>query len=109
MLQNGDMFLLRVDHAAIYELHNHTACEDPLDHMFASLKSFGTQELWDYAWALTYKHRSKNYPVLTFVQFLELLPVRDQWIELRSLIMSLLIQSLPSVKKKSDAEQVTQE
>lgn len=84
------------DHGALYELTQHAQVSDPIDFIIEAQKSkWSTCYMWELAWAFSFAHRQKTYSNLTWVQFLQLLPVGDEWVLLCLALIKLVTDGMP--------------
>lgn len=86
----------RNDHGALYELTQHAGASDPIDYIVQAMNAgWTTCYLWEFAWAFSSQHRQKTYANLTWVQFLQLLPMGDEWKEFGIRLIKLVYEGMP--------------
>lgn len=84
------------NHGALYELTQHAGASDPIAYILEAMRAdWTTCYMWELAWAFSYEHRQKTYASLSFVQFLALLPVAEEWVDLGLKLVKLVIDGLP--------------
>lgn len=102
LLLDGAPCRFVADHGALYELCQRHAIQDPLLILEGmEKKGWPMDSIWELAWALSYRHRHKNYSGLSYLEFLGLLPVSADFVEFSKLLKKTIYDCL-SIERPED-------
>lgn len=102
-LLDGVPWKFQHDHGALWEITQHAGATDPIQFFVdCQANNWITPYMWELAWAFSWRQR-QDYADMTWVKFLSLLPVGDDWHFLQLKLIDLIWAGLP--KPASQEEQ----
>lgn len=92
----------RYDHGALWEITQHAGASDPIDYLVeAQRNGWSTCYMWEIAWAFSYSQRA-HYAGMTWVKFLTLLPIGEDWVNLCLVLIKLVCAGMPQAPTQEE-------
>lgn len=102
-LLDGVPWKFQHDHGALWEITQHAGASDPIEFFLeAHRNNWTTTYMWELAWAFSWRQR-QDYSDMSWVKFLSLLPVGEEWVSLQLKLIQLVWDGMPKAPSHQES------